>query len=197
MTVLRKRICVFCASNPGVRPEYLQLARALGQLLAERGQTVVFGGGRVGLMGALADGALEAGGEVIGVMPHALVQREAAHRGLTHLHIVNSMHERKAMLARLSDGYIALPGGIGTLEELFEMWTWAHLGVHAKPVALLDVANYWMPLVSFLEHVGAEGFMRPNTRELLLVDDDMHRLLERMEEYVGPAVTQWVSLAET
>lgn len=197
MTPSLKRICVFCASNPGARPEYLQHARALGHLLATRGQTVVFGGGRIGLMGAVADGALEAGGEVIGVMPHALVQREAAHRGLTALHIVNSMHERKAMFTELSDGFIALPGGIGTLEELFEIWTWAQLGVHAKPVALLDVAHYWAPLVTLLDHAGAEGFLRPNTRELLLVDDDQHRLLERMEQYAAPSVTQWVNLTGT
>lgn len=191
------RICVYCASNPGHNPVYLQLAQSLGRLLAERGHTVVFGGGRVGLMGALADAALEAGGEVIGVMPHALVQREAAHRGLTKLHIVDSMHERKAMLAQLSDGFIAMPGGIGTLEELFETWTWAHLGVHAKPIGLLDVANYWRSLVEFIDHMGNEGFMRANTRELLLVDDDASRLLDRMGSYVAPEVTQWVRLSET
>lgn len=191
------RICVYCASNPGHNPVYLQLAQSLGRLLAERGHTVVFGGGRVGLMGALADAALEAGGEVIGVMPHALVQREAAHRGLTKLHIVDSMHERKAMLAQLSDGFIAMPGGIGTLEELFETWTWAHLGVHAKPIGLLDVANYWRSLVEFIDHMGNEGFMRANTRELLLVDDDASRLLDRMGSYVAPPVTQWVRLRET
>lgn len=192
-----KRICVFCASNPGTNPAYQQLANTLGQLIAERGQTLVFGGGRVGLMGAVADGALGAGGEVIGVMPHALVQREAAHRGLTQLHIVDSMHERKAMMAELSDGFIAMPGGIGTLEELFETWTWGHLGVHAKPIGLLDVANYWKSLVQFLDHVGDEGFMRPNTRELLLVDDDAARLLDRMDAYVPPDVTQWVRLSQT
>jgi uncharacterized protein (TIGR00730 family) len=192
-----KRVCVFCASNPGHNPVYLSLARMLGQTLAERGQTVVFGGGRVGLMGALADAALAAGGEVIGVMPHALVQREAAHRGLTHLHIVDSMHERKAMMSELSDGFIAMPGGIGTLEELFETWTWGHLGVHAKPIGLLDVADYWKSLVQFLDHMGTEGFLRPNTRELLLVDDDAESLLKRMSAYVAPPVTQWVRLSET
>jgi uncharacterized protein (TIGR00730 family) len=192
-----QRICVFCASNPGHNPAYMQLAASLGQLLAERGQTVVFGGGRVGLMGALADAALAAGGQVIGVMPHALVQREAAHRGLTALHIVDSMHERKAMLAELSDGFIALPGGIGTLEELFETWTWAHLGVHAKPIGLLDVANYWQSLVHFLDHMGAEGFLRPNTREVLLIDDSAPMLLDRMASYVAPAVTRWVRPGET
>ena len=192
-----QRICVFCASNPGHNPAYLELARSLGVLIAERKQALVFGGGRVGLMGALADGALSAGGEVIGVMPHALVQREAAHRELTTLHIVDTMHERKAMLAELSDGFIAMPGGIGTLEELFETWTWGHLGVHAKPLALLDVANYWKSLVLFLDHMGLEGFLRPNTRELLLIDDNASRLLDRMARYVAPSVTQWVRLSET
>lgn len=192
-----QHICVFCASNPGHNPAYLQLARSLGTLIAQRNQTVVFGGGRVGLMGALADGALSAGGEVIGVMPHALVRREAAHRELTELHIVDTMHERKAMLAELSDGFIAMPGGIGTLEELFETWTWGHLGVHAKPIALLDVAEYWKSLVTFLDHVGEEGFMRPNTRELLLVDDNAARLLDRMTAYAPPPVTQWVRLNQT
>lgn len=192
-----QHICVYCASNPGHNPAYINLAASLGRLLAERGQTVVFGGGRVGLMGALADAALNAGGKVIGVMPHALVQREAAHRGLTKLHIVDSMHERKAMLAELSDGFIALPGGIGTLEELFETWTWAHLGVHNKPIGLLGVADYWQSLVQFLDHVGQEGFMRPNTREALLIDDDAQHLLDRMAAYVAPTVTQWVRLSET
>ncbi|MEO7363191.1 MAG: TIGR00730 family Rossman fold protein [Gemmatimonadaceae bacterium] len=192
-----QRICVFCASNPGHNAAYLALARSLGALMAERQHTVVFGGGRVGLMGALADGALSAGGEVIGVMPHALVQREAAHRELTKLHIVDTMHERKALMSELSDGFIAMPGGIGTLEELFETWTWGQLGVHAKPMALLDVADYWKSLVMFLDHVGQEGFMRPNTRELLLIDTDATRLLTRMTEFVAPPVTQWVRLSET
>lgn len=191
------RVCVFCASNPGTKPEYMELARSLGRLLASQKVTVVFGGGRVGLMGALADAALQAGGQVIGVMPHALVQREAAHRGLTELHIVDSMHERKAKLAELADGFIALPGGIGTLEELFETWTWAQLGVHAKPIGLLDVAGYWELLVQFLNHTGNEGFMRPYTRELLLTDDDAARLLTRMRAHVAPQVMQWVSMHET
>jgi uncharacterized protein (TIGR00730 family) len=190
-------ICVFCASNPGTRPEYMQLARSLGSLLAEQKITVVYGGGRVGLMGALANAALQAGGKVIGVMPHALVQREAAHRELTHLHIVDSMHERKAMLAELSDGFIALPGGIGTLEELFETWTWAQLGVHTKPIGLLDVAAYWHTFVQFLDHMGNEGFLRPYTRELLLTEDNAERLLERMKAHMAPQVTRWVSMRET
>lgn len=175
----------------------MELARTVGRQLASAGVSVVFGGGRVGLMGALADGVLERGGKIIGVMPHALVQREAAHHGLSELHIVDSMHERKAMMADLSDGFIALPGGIGTLEELFETWTWAQLGVHTKPLGLLDVADYWKSLVEFLDHMGAEGFMRPYTRELLLIDNDIDQLLQRMRAHSAPQVTRWVSLRET
>ena len=191
-----QRICVFCASNPGVRPAYTRAATELGKLIARRKATVVYGGGRVGLMGALADGALQAGGKVIGVMPHALVGREAAHQSLTELYIVNSMHDRKAMLAELSDGYVALPGGIGTLEELFETWTWAQLGVHHKPIGLLNVENYWHTLTTFFEQMGSEGFLRAHTRDLLLIDDDATQLLQRMDAYVPPAVTKWVSLPE-
>ncbi|MEP6765747.1 MAG: TIGR00730 family Rossman fold protein [Gemmatimonadaceae bacterium] len=191
-----QHICVYCASNPGVRPAYVQAARDLGALIAARGATVVYGGGRVGLMGALADGALQAGGKVIGVMPHALVEREAAHQSLTELHIVNSMHDRKAMLATLADGYIALPGGIGTLEELFETWTWAQLGVHNKPIGMLNVANYWNTMTQFFEQMGNEGFLRSHTRELVLIDDNATNLLQRMEDHVPPTVTQWVALPE-
>jgi uncharacterized protein (TIGR00730 family) len=180
-----------------VQPAYMSAARELGALLARRNIAVVFGGGRVGLMGPLADGALDAGGEVIGVMPHALVQREAAHMGLTALHIVDSMHERKACLEEMSDGFLALPGGIGTMEELFETWTWAQLGVHSKPVGLLDVADYWRSFTAFIDHMAAEGFLRPFTRELLLVDSDATRLLDRMSAYAPPAVTRWVRLGET
>ena len=171
-------------------------ARELGETIAARGATVVYGGGRVGLMGALADGALHAGGKVIGIMPHALVEREAAHQSLTELHIVNSMHDRKAMLASLADGYVALPGGIGTLEELFEAWTWAQLGVHNKPIGLLNVQNYWNTLTKFFELMGSEGFLRSHTRDLALIDDDARQLLNRMDDYVPPPVTQWVHLPE-
>ncbi|MEP6778705.1 MAG: TIGR00730 family Rossman fold protein [Gemmatimonadaceae bacterium] len=191
-----QNICVYCASNPGVRPVYLQAARALGALIASRGSTVVYGGGRVGLMGALADGALQAGGKVIGVMPHGLVAREAAHNGLTELHVVNSMHDRKAMLASLADGYIALPGGIGTLEELFETWTWAQLGVHNKPIGLLNVENYWNTMTQFFEQMGTEGFLRSHTRQLIMIEENATNLLQRMETYVPPVVTKWIALPE-
>ena len=192
-----QRICVYCASNDGARPEYLESARTMGRLLAERGIAVAYGGGRTGLMGALADATLEAGGEVIGVMPHALVQREVAHHGLTALHIVDSMHERKAMLAEMSDAFVALPGGLGTLEELFETWTWAQLGVHAKPVALLDVAGYWRPLVDFMAHVEREGFLRGTPQEWLVVDPEPAVLIDRLAAFQPPVARRWLRLGDT
>lgn len=192
-----QRVAVYCASNAGARPEYVECARALGALLAQRGLTVVYGGGRVGLMGALADAALAAGGEVIGVMPHGLVQREVAHHGLTALRVVDSMHERKAMIAELADAFITLPGGVGTLEEFFETWTWAQLGVHQKPIGLLDVAGYWAPLLALLEHVDAEGFLRGNPREWLVVSDDASSMLAQLQRFQAPAVRRWSRLGET
>lgn len=192
-----QRVCVYCASNDGVRPEYLDAARTLGRALAARGQCLVYGGGRVGLMGALADAALEAGGEVVGVMPHALVQREVAHHGLTALHVVDSMHERKAKMAELSDAFIALPGGLGTLEELFETWTWAQLGVHQKPVGLLDVAGYWQPLLHVLEHASREGFMRGTPQEWLVLETEADAMLDRLSTFTLPATRRWLRLGET
>jgi len=192
-----QRVCVYCASNDGARPEYLAAARALGHAMATRDICVVYGGGRVGLMGALADAAIAAGGEVIGVMPHALVQREVAHRGLTALHVVDSMHDRKAMLAELADAFIALPGGLGTLEEFFETWTWAQLGVHRKPVGLLDVAEYWQPLVRMLEHAEREGFLRGTPAEWLVMDTDANGMLDRMAEFTPPSMRRWMRLGET
>jgi len=190
-------VAVYCASNAGVRPEYVECARALGTLLAQRGLTVVYGGGRVGLMGALADAALAAGGDVIGVMPHGLVQREVAHHGLTALRVVDSMHERKAMIAELADVFITLPGGVGTLEEFFETWTWAQLGVHRKPIGLLDVSGYWAPLLALLEHVEAEGFLRGNPREWLVVSDDASSMLAQLQRFQAPAVRRWSRLGES
>ena len=197
MTTTLQRVCVYCASNDGARPEYLASARQIGTLLAQRGMAVVYGGGRVGLMGALADAALGAGGEVIGVMPHALVQREVAHHGLTALHVVDSMHERKALLAEMADAFVALPGGLGTLEEFFETWTWAQLGVHQKPVGLLDVADYWRPLVTMLEHVEAEGFMRGTPREWLVIDTEPTSLLDRLATFQPPRMRRWMRMGET
>ena len=192
-----QRVCVYCASNDGARPEYLAAARALGTLLAERDLALVYGGGRVGLMGAIADAALAAGGEVIGVIPHALVQREVAHNGLTALHVVDSMHERKSLMAELSDAFIALPGGLGTLEEFFETWTWAQLGVHRKPVGLLDVAQYWQSLVKMLEHAEAEGFLRGTPREWLVMETDAAVLLDRMSTFELPPARRWLRLGDT
>ena len=197
MTATLQRVCVYCASNDGVRPEYLEAARQLGTLIAQRGSALVYGGGGSGLMGTLADATLAAGGEVIGARPHALVQREAAHQGLTALHVVDSMHERKALLAELADAFVALPGGLGTLEELFETWTWAQLGVHHKPVGLLNVAQYWQSLVTMLEHMEAEGFLRGTPREWLVMESDPVRLLEQLETFEPPRVRRWLSLGET
>lgn len=192
-----QRIAVYCASNDGTRPEYLERARLLGTLMAHRGLSVVYGGGRVGLMGALADAALAAGGEVIGVMPHGLVQREVAHHGLTDLRVVDSMHERKAMIAELADAFITLPGGLGTLEEFFETWTWAQLGVHRKPIGLFNVAGYWAPLLTLLEHVDTEGFLRGSPRDWLIVGDDAATMLTDLQTFHAPMVRRWLRLGET
>lgn len=197
MTVTLERVCVYCASHDGRRPEYALAARQLGTLIARRGSALVYGGGGSGLMGALADAALEAGGEVIGVMPHALVQREAAHQRLTALHVVDSMHERKAMLAELADAFVVLPGGLGTLEEFFETWTWAQLGVHHKAVGLLNVEHYWQSLMTMLEHVEAEGFLRGTPSEWLVMDADPATLLDRLESFTPPPVRRWLTLHDT
>ena len=192
-----RQVCVYCASNDGARPAYLAAARAFGALLAAEGIAIINGGGRVGLMGALADSALEAGGKVIGVMPHGLVTREVAHTALTELHVVDTMHERKAIMAEHSDAFVALPGGLGTLEEFFETWTWAQLGVHSKPIALLDVERYWQPLVLFLQHVSEEGFLRGTPADLLIVDDNAERMLERLRAFHPPATRRWIRPGET
>src|SRR6476620_9042179 len=171
------RVCVYAGSNPGRDPAYAAAAKDLARVLAARGIGVVYGGGRVGLMGILADAAMAAGGEVIGVIPQDLVDRQIGRPGLTDLRVVSSMHERKALLAELSDAFVALPGGIGTLEELFEVYTWAQLGIHAKPIGLLDVAGFYAPLAGFLDHVVERGFLRPDTRDALAVADDLDALL--------------------
>jgi len=173
------RICVFCGANAGARPVYAETARLVGRLLVERGLGVVFGGGRIGLMGALADAALAAGGEVIGVIPQALVDREQAHGGLTELHIVSTMHERKALMTDRSDAFLALPGGFGTMDELFEAITWRQLGYHRKPAALLNVDGCYDGLASFLERAAADGFIG-SLNERLLVGDDPATLLDRL-----------------
>lgn len=183
---LMKRICVFCGSSAGTRPQYLAAARGLGATLAERGFELVYGGSHAGLMGALADAALDRGARVTGVIPEALVSREVAHRGLAELRIVPSMHARKQLMADLADGFIALPGGMGTLEELTEILTWAQLGIHAKPCGLLDVEGYFSTWLAFLDHAVNEGFLKPAHRRLLLVDEDPGALLQRFGAYEPP-----------
>lgn len=172
-------ICVYCGSSAGRQEAYGQQARHLGQLLAERSITLVYGGANVGLMRILADASLASGGSVIGVMPRHLVDKEKAHHGLTRLHVVDSMHERKALMAELADGFIALPGGAGTMDELFEVWTWGQLGLHGKPCGLLNVASYYDPLVAFLDHAVAEGFIRTCHRDMLVVAPTAEELLSR------------------
>jgi uncharacterized protein (TIGR00730 family) len=193
-TTLRevKRVLVFCGSSPGGRPEYAETAEALGRLCASRGLEVVYGGAHVGLMGALADAALGGGGKVIGVIPNRLVEAEIAHAGLTELHIVDTMHERKALMAELSDAVIALPGGTGTLDELFEMFTWSQLGLHRMPIGLLDVADYWQPLLRFLEHSVNERFLRAEHFETLLVERDPGYLLDRLSSHQPLALNKWM-----
>jgi uncharacterized protein (TIGR00730 family) len=190
-----RRLCVYCGSSPGADPRYAGAARAVGGLLARRGIGLVYGGGNVGLMGAVADAAMAAGGEVVGVIPQALLDREVGHRGVTELRVVASMHERKALMAELSDGFLALPGGIGTLEELVEVYTWAQLGLHRKPIGLLDVAGFYASLVAFLDHAVAERFLRPEHRATLLVGDDAEALLRRMADFQPPAVEKWLDRA--
>ncbi len=173
-----KRICLFCGSSPGVRPAYLDFARDFGTDLASRGLDLVYGGGRIGLMGAVADAVLAAGGKVIGVIPRSLADREVAHAGLTELHLVDTMHERKALMADLADGFAALPGGLGTLDEWFEIWTWAQLGYHQKPIGLLNFEGFFDPLLTFLDRLVAEGFVRPEHRALAVVAPDSPTLFE-------------------
>lgn len=192
-----KRLAVFCGSNTGARPEYFVAARSLGKFLSDRGIGVVYGGSNVGLMAALANEVLDNQGEIIGVIPRMLVQREVAHTEVPDLRIVGSMHERKAMMAELCDGFIALPGGIGTLEEFFEVWTWAQLGVHEKPCGLLNVAGYFDGLLAFVDRAVDEKFVRTVHREMLIVEEDAPRLLERFESYQAPRVTKWINVETT
>ena len=183
-----RRLCVYCGSSPGARPAYAEAAQALGSLLAHEGIGLVTGGGRVGLMGAVADAVLEAGGAAVGVIPQALFEREVGHEALTELHVVGSMHERKALMAHLSDGFVALPGGLGTLEEIAEMLTWSQLGLHPKPCGLLDVEGYFAPLVRFFDHATAERFVRPEHRAMLVVERTPEALLAAFRERLANAV---------
>ncbi len=187
-----KRICVFCGSSSGGDARYADAARRMGRTLARRRIGLVYGGGGTGLMTEVADAALAAGGEVVGVIPRALQLRELAHDGLTELHVVGSMHERKAKMAALADGFAALPGGMGTLEEFAEILTWAQLGLHQKPCGLLDVAGYYRPLVAFFDHAEAEGFLRPEHRALVLVADEPDALVDRFLAWEPPGLPRWI-----
>jgi uncharacterized protein (TIGR00730 family) len=187
-----ERVCVFCGSQPGANPAYGDAARHLAGTLVEAGIDVVYGGGRAGLMGIVADAALAAGGEVVGVIPEDMVDREVANHGITDLRIVASMHERKALMYDLSDAFIALPGGIGTMEELFEVATWCALGLQVKPLGLLDVGGYYDHLVAFLDHATAEGFVRDVHRQLLIVRQDPAELLDAIRSFEAPPLPRWL-----
>jgi uncharacterized protein (TIGR00730 family) len=189
-------VCVFCGSREGSRPAYAEAARRTGREIAHRGLGLVYGGGRVGLMGAVADAALEEGGEVVGVITEALISKEIAHAGLATLHVVGSMHERKMLMADLSDGFVTLPGGYGTLEEFFEVLSWAQLSMHEKPCGLLDVDGFWDPLSALFDHAVTEGFVDPNHRSLVLTEGDPSILLERMERYTQPETRKWIGPRE-
>ena len=191
------RLCVFCGSSLGERPEYAACAEELGRELARRGIGIVYGGGNIGLMGVLADAALEERGDVTGVIPYGLVAREVAHAHLSRMHVVRSMHERKARMAELSDGFVALPGGYGTFEELLEIVTWAQLGMHQKPIVVLDVAGYYRPLFELLDRGVSEGFLRKENRSLVARAVNVHELFEVLERHVPHAVEQWIDREST
>jgi uncharacterized protein (TIGR00730 family) len=191
MTTPLRSIAVFCASSDGSSPRWREHAAAFGSLLARRGITVVYGGGRVGLMGAVADGALTAGGKVIGVIPRAMIEAERGHTGLTELRVVTTMHERKQLMVDLSDGFVALPGGYGTFDELFEAITWAQLGIHRKPVGLLNADDFWTPLLTFLDGVTVAGFIKPTFRGLVKADADATALLDAMARHQPPSTAGW------
>jgi uncharacterized protein (TIGR00730 family) len=192
-----KRVCVFCGSRPGARPEYMEAGRALGRELAGRGLGLVYGGASVGIMRAVADATMDAGGEVIGVIPRGLVDKEVANMRLADLRIVGTMHERKAMMADLCDAVIALPGGFGTFDELFEILTWAQLGMHQKPVGLVNTTRFYDPLVALIDHVIAEGFVPLEHRALILADESIPNLLDAMDHYVAPPpAKKWIDKEE-
>jgi uncharacterized protein (TIGR00730 family) len=192
-----KRICVFCGSNHGVRPAYAQAAEALARHLVKLGIGIVYGGGNIGLMGVLADTALAAGGEVTGVIPQALFAKEVGHAGVADMRIVGSMHERKALMAELSDGFIALPGGWGTFDEFCEILTWAQLGLHRKPCGILNVEGYYDPLLKMFDHCVAEGFLKPEYRPLVIAASDPEELIAKMRGYQPPSLNQWIEESQT
>jgi uncharacterized protein (TIGR00730 family) len=192
-----ERLCVFSGSSPGAHPDYVLAAEELGRALADRDVVLVYGGASVGLMGAVADATLDAGGEVVGVIPQALIDREIAHPGLSDLRVVSSMHERKALMAELSDGFVALPGGMGTLEELFEVYTWTQLGLHSKPLGLFDVRSYFAKLVAFLDHTVEERFLTVEHREMLVVEQRAEALLEAFRRWRPPLRSKWIDRSQS
>jgi uncharacterized protein (TIGR00730 family) len=187
-----KRICVYCGASPGRGPDYVTAAKVLGGVLAAKDIGLVYGGASIGVMGALADAITANGGEAIGVIPRDLLKKEIPHSSLASLKVVDSMHERKALMVKLSDGFMALPGGLGTLEELFEVWTWAQLGFHRKPCALLNVRSYFDPLIKFLDSAVEEGFITENHRSMLMVGNDPAELILLLESYRAPEVPKWL-----
>jgi uncharacterized protein (TIGR00730 family) len=192
-----QRVLVFCGSSPGRLPDYMEAARALGTEIAARGLGLVYGGADVGMMGAVADAALAGGAEVIGVIPGTLVRKEVAHKHLADLRVVETMHERKALMESLADAVVALPGGFGTLDELFEIVTWAQLGLHTKPIGLLNVAGYWEQMLSFLDHAVAERFIREEQRRALLVTDSASELLTQMASYQPVVLDKWIDRTQS
>ena len=192
-----KNICVYCGSSPGKNPAYLRAANRLAESLCERGIGLVYGGAAIGVMGAVANAVLEGGGQAIGVIPRSLAVKEVAHDSLTELHVVASMHERKAMMAELADGFIALPGGWGTLEEIFEILTWAQLGMHEKPCGLLNAASYYDHLFAFLDHAVEQKFVKEEFRPMIMMDHEPARLLDRFDDYRAPRVKKWIGAEET
>lgn len=192
-----KSLCVYCGSSRGRLDAYAQAARALAGALVERGIRLVYGGASVGIMGVVADEVLRRGGQAVGVIPESLMCKELAHAGLTELHVTPSMHARKTLMAELADGFVALPGGIGTFEEIFEVWTWAQLGFHGKPCGLLNVAGYYDGLTAFLDHAASEQFVRADQRRMLVVETDPAALLDRFASYTPPVQPKWVGRDET
>jgi uncharacterized protein (TIGR00730 family) len=193
-----RRVCVFCGSSPGARPAYAEAAAEMGRLLASEGIGLVYGGGQVGLMGVLADAVLAEGGEIVGVIPQALVDREIGHPGVADMRVVGSMHERKALMADLADAFVALPGGLGTLEELFEVYTWAQLGLHRKPCGLLDVEDYYAGIAAFLTHAVEERFLPEQHRAMLIVEQEPRELLERIRAWEPSTIQpKWIDREET
>ena len=187
-----KKICIYCGSNPGRGDSYLAAARELGTAIAQRGIGLVYGGASVGVMGTVADAVLAAGGHVTGIIPESLVKKEMAHPGLSEMHVTRSMHERKRMMADLADAFVALPGGAGTMEEIFEVWTWAQLGHHQKPCAFYNVNGYYDHLIRFLDHAVEEQFMKAPHRDMLIVADQPDDLLLRFASYEAPVVSKWI-----